>query len=74
MNKKYKIAEIAIELKEDSNTFWIYNAGWHPGQGGQEFCWGNLGTDNLDSALELLKNKLTRDIDTIIQEIRRKNE
>jgi len=71
---KYKIAEVAVELGEDENTFWIYNAGFHPSQGGQEFCWGNLGTNDLESALDVLKSKLTRDIDTIIEEVRKKEQ
>ena len=73
-NNKYKIAEIAIELNEDENTFWVYNAGWHPGQGGMEFCWGNCGVKDLDVAMELLKSKLKKDIDYIVDEIRRKHE
>jgi hypothetical protein len=72
---RYKIAEIAVEINEDSsNTFWISNAGWHPGQGGMDFCWGNCGVKDLNVSLDILKKKLNKDIDYIIEHIRLKNE
>jgi len=64
---KYKIAEIDIEINDkDEVKYWCYNLGYHASQGGNEFCYGNFGCDNLDASLELLKNKLLKDIDVII--------
>lgn len=73
---QYKIAEIAIELKEDGTPiYWVHNAGYHPGQGGMEFVYGNFGTPSLEQSLELLKTKLIRDIDLILEKVnQRKNE
>jgi hypothetical protein len=72
---KYKIAEIAVELKEDGEyVFWCYNLGFHPGQGGMEFCYGNFGTINLEKSLDILKEKLVKDIDTVLAEVRAKVE
>jgi hypothetical protein len=69
---KYKIAEITIELKEDGTpVYWVYNAGYHPGQGGMEFVYGNFGTPSLETSLDLLKERLVRDIDYILEEIKR---
>lgn len=70
---KYKIAEIAIEFKEDGTPmYWVYNAGWHPGQGGMEFVYGNFGTPSLETSLDLLKEKLVRDIDDILEQIKKR--
>ena len=70
---KYRIAEIAIEFKEDGTPmYWVYNAGYHPGQGGMEFVYGNFGTPALETSLDLLKEKLVRDIDDILEEIKRR--
>ena len=70
---KYRIAEIAIEFKEDGTPmYWVYNAGYHPGQGGMEFVYGNFGTPTLETSLDLLKDRLMRDIDYILQEIKRR--
>ena len=69
---KYRIADIAIEFKEDGTPmYWVYNAGYHPGQGGMEFTYGNFGTPSLEKSLDLLKEKLVRDIDYILEEIKR---
>jgi len=69
---KYKIAEITIEFKEDGTPmYWVYNAGYHPSQGGMEFTYGNFGTPSLEKSLDLLKERLVRDIDYILEEIRR---
>jgi hypothetical protein len=70
---KYKIAELAIEFKEDGTPmYWVYNAGYHPGQGGMEFIYGNFGTPTLTTSLDLLKERLVRDIDYILEEIKRR--
>jgi hypothetical protein len=70
---KYKIAEVAIEFKEDGTPmYWVYNAGYHPGQGGMEFVYGNFGTPSLETSLELLKERLVRDLDHILEEIKRR--
>lgn len=68
MNPKFKIAEVAIEINEDgTTTFWAYNIGYHPGQGGMEFGWGNFGTGDLEDSLSLLKCYLLRDIDELTE-------
>ena len=68
---KYKIAEIAIELREDgSPMYWCYNAGMFPAQGGMEFTYGNFGTPNLEQSLEKLKTILIRDIDLILERVK----
>lgn len=70
---RYRIAEVAIEMEDDGKIkYWCYSVGNHPGQGGMEFCYGNFGTDNLETSLDLLKDKLLRDIDDIIKELKRK--
>ena len=73
---KYKIAEIAIEFKEDGTPpmYWVYNAGYHAGQGGMEFVYGNFGTPSLEQSLELLKTRLIRDIDLILERVREKED
>lgn len=72
---KYKIAEISIELKEDGTPmYWVYCAGYHAGQGGMEFVYGNFGTPSLEQSLEILKTKLIRDIDIILERVREKEE
>lgn len=69
---KVRLAEIAIELKDDgTETYWIYHAGIHANQGGMEFCYGNAGHQSLDLALEYLNRKLKRDIDLIKDEVER---
>jgi hypothetical protein len=73
MSNRYKIAEIALEMNEDGSiTYWCYNVGNHAGQGGMEFCYGNFGTNKLESSLDLLKEKLLRDQDDIINELKAK--
>jgi len=69
---KYNLAQIGIEFKEDDTPmYWVYNHGYHPGQGGMEFTYGNFGTPDLGRALDLLKLNLVRDIDYVLEEIRR---
>jgi hypothetical protein len=71
--KRYKVAEIVIEVDEnDKAMFWCYNIGYHPEQGGMEFGWGNFGTNNLEATVDLLKENLKRDIDDILIEIKKK--
>ena len=68
---KYKIAEITIEFKEDGTPmYWVYNTGYHLSQGGMEFTYGNFGTPSLEKSLDLLKERLVRDIDYILEEIK----
>ena len=70
---KYKIAEISIELKEDgAPMYWVYSAGYHAGQGGMEFVYGNFGTPSLEQSLDILKTRLIRDIDIILERVREK--
>lgn len=70
---KYKIAEVDIEIGEnDKVTYWCYNYGFHASQGGQEFTYGNFGTNDLESSLELLKTKLVKDIDYIIELVKKR--
>lgn len=72
---KIRIAEIAIEIKDDDKiTYWIYNAGYHPSQGGMEFSYGNSGVSSLEVALDMLKRKLTKDIDEIIETAKKRVE
>ena len=72
---KYKIAEISIELKEDGTPmYWVYCAGYHAGQGGMEFVYGNFGTPSLEQSLEILKTRLMRDIDIILERVREKED
>jgi hypothetical protein len=72
---KYNLAQIGIEFKEDGTPmYWVYNHGYHPGQGGMEFTYGNFGTPNLEVALDLLKRNLVRDIDYVLEEIKRREE
>jgi len=37
-----------------------------------EFVYGNFGTPNLETSLDLLKERLVRDIDYILEEIKRR--
>lgn len=70
---KYKVAEVTIEFKEDGTPmYWVYNAGYHPGQGGMEFTYGNFGISDLEKALDILKRNLVRDIDYVLEEIKRR--
>jgi hypothetical protein len=70
---KYKIAEVAIKFKKDGTSmYWVYNVGYHPGQGGMEFTYGNFGTPDLEMALDILKQNLVRDIDYVLEEIKQR--
>lgn len=72
---RYKIAEVTIEFKEDGTPmYWVYNSGWHPAQGGMEFTYGNFGTPSLETSLDLLKERLVRDIDDILEEIKKRED
>jgi hypothetical protein len=72
--KNYKIADVAVEIRDDKVVYWIYNAGFHPGQGGMEFVYGNSGYSELEPALDVLKRNLLRDIDYLLEEVRKRNE
>lgn len=72
---KFKIAEIAIELKDDETPiYWVYNYGFHPGQGGMEFAYGNFGTPDFEASIDLLKTKLNKDLDYLIDTIKKRKE
>lgn len=65
---KYKIAEITIEIKEDGTPmFWGYSYGFHAGQGGMDFTYGNYGSESIDQILEVMKSKLTKDLNTLVK-------
>ena len=73
-NKKYKIADISIELDENNKPkiFWVNHVGWHASQGGMEFGFGSSGALGLENALDYLEVKINMDIDDIIEEIVRR--
>lgn len=69
----YKIANIAIEVKEDgSKIFWVTYAGWHPGQGGMDFGEGSYGFPTLEGALEFYKMKYEKSEEEILRIIKEK--
>lgn len=72
---KYKVAEIAIELKEDGTPiYWGFNAGWHPGQGGMEWAYGNYGVETLETLFILMKKKLKEAEPTLLKDIKERVE
>jgi len=74
-NPKFKVAEIAIEIDDEGNpVFWAYNYGFHPGQGGQELAYGNLGTSDLESTLNCLRVNLTKDENFLVNEAKQKTD
>lgn len=70
--KRYRIADIAVEFDGDKIMYWVNNVGFHANQGGMEFGFGNFGTNDLEQSLEILKNRLVRDLDVILEEVRKK--
>lgn len=73
---KYKIAEVAVEVKDNGEImYWVYCAGTFPEQGGMAFTYGNFGTPNLEQSLDKMKGILLKDQDQILEKIEgRKNE
>lgn len=72
-NSTFRIAEVLIEIKDDDTPmFWIQNYGFHPGQGGMEFCYGNGETESFDDAIQILKLKLERDLDYLTELARKR--
>ena len=67
---KYKIAEVAVEVKDNGEVmYWVYCAGTFPEQGGMVFTYGNFGTPSLEQSLDLMKSKLLPAQEQIIQRI-----
>ena len=72
---KYKIAEVAIEVKENGEImYWVSCAGTFSEQGGNAFVYGNFGTPNLEQSLDKMKSILLKDQDLILEKVRGKNE
>lgn len=70
--KRYRIADIAVEIDGDKIMYWVNNVGFHANQGGMEFGYGNFGTNDLEQSLGILKNRLVRDLDVILEEVRKR--
>ncbi len=72
---KYKIAEVAIEVKENGEImYWVSCAGTFSEQGGNAFVYGNFGTPNLEQSLDKMKSILLKDQDIILEKVKGKNE
>lgn len=70
---KYKIAEVAVEVKDNGEImYWVYCAGTFPEQGGMAFTYGNFGTPNLEQSLDKMKLILVKDQDTILERVKEK--
>lgn len=73
--KRYKIAEVFIEIDENDITRCMCNyVGYQSEQGGMVFGYGNFGTSSIESSLDILKYKLNEATDEIIQQIKNKSE
>lgn len=71
---KYKIAEVAVEVKDNGDImYWVYCAGTFPGQGGMAFTYGNFGTPNLEQSLDKMKEILVKDQAIILDKVKDKN-
>lgn len=69
----YKIADIAVELKEDgSKMYWLTYAGLHASQGGMEFGYGSTGFESIEALLDFYKIKYDQSEDEIISTIKKK--
>lgn len=69
----YKIADIAVELKEDgSKMYWLTYAGLHASQGGMEFGYGSTGFESMEALLDFYKIKYDQSEDEIISTIKKK--
>ncbi len=73
---KYKIAEVAVEVKDNGEImYWVYCAGTFPEQGGMAFTYGNFGTPNLEQSLDKMKAILVKDKAMILDKVKdKKNE
>ena len=72
-NPRFRVAEIAVEVNEDgTHTFWAYNYGIHPAQGGMEVTYGNLGSADLEGLLNILKDRMIKDKDLILEQVDRR--
>ena len=70
---KYKIAEVAVEVKDNGEImYWVYCAGTFPEQGGMAFTYGNFGTPNLEQSLDKMKLILVKDQDLILEKVKGK--
>ena len=66
---KFKIAEIAIELKDDETPiYWVYNYGFHPGQGGMEFVYGNFGTPDFEASIDFVNEFAPEHLEVLVDE------
>ena len=71
---KYKIAEVAVEVKDNGEVmYWVYCAGTFPEQGGMAFTYGNFGTPNLEQSLDKMKAILIKDQAMILDKVKDKN-
>lgn len=72
---KYKIAEVAVEIKDNGEVmYWVYCAGTFPEQGGMQFTYGNFGTPNLEQSLDKMKLILVKDQDMILEAVKQREE
>lgn len=72
---KYKIAEVAVEVKDNGEImYWVYCAGTFPEQGGMAFTYGNFGTPNLEQSLDKMKKILLKDQDMILDRVKEREE
>ena len=72
---KYKIAEVAVEVKPNGEImYWVYCAGTFPEQGGMAFTYGNFGTPNLEQSLDKMKKILLKDQDMILEKVKEKED
>lgn len=70
---RYKIAEVAVEVKDNGEImYWMYCAGTFPEQGGMAFTYGNFGTPNLEQSLDRMKTILLKDQDAILEKVKGK--
>jgi hypothetical protein len=68
---KYKIAEVAVEIKDNGEIiYWVYCAGTFPEQGGMAFTYGNFGTPNLEQSLDKMKRIILKDRDFILEKVK----
>lgn len=73
-SKKYKIAEVWIELDEnDKITYGIESLGLHSAQGGLVFAFANLcSTSNLEGLVEIYKNHVNNSLPNLIAAIKKR--
>ena len=72
---KYKIAEVAVEVKDNGEImYWVYCAGKFPEQGGMAFTYGNFVTPNLEQSLDKMKAILVKDQDIILDRVKEREE